>query len=145
MSETIRPADPLTLERIFKAAFDSRDPNDGFVRQFLRHRVPVHFGGMSDPFQPAESRYRVTESFLRVLAKNQYPVVISTRSTLVAKEPYLSLLKENQRTVVQISFCSTRGRVARKFEPNSSSPNQLLKAMSDLSKNGIINHDSRRS
>ena len=137
MTDTVRPADTATLGRIFKLAFESRDPKDGFVRQFLRHRVPVHFGGMSDPFQPAELRYRVTESFLRVLAKNQYPTVISTRSTLVAKEPYLSLLKENQRTLVQVSFCSTREHVSRKFEPNSPTPDQLLKTMSALAKNGI--------
>lgn len=137
MIDTVRPADPLTLGRIFKLASESRDPKDGFVRQFLRRRVPVHFGGMSDPFQPAELRYRVTESFLRVLAKNQYPTVISTRGTLVAKEPYLSLLKENRSTVVQISFCSTRESVSRRFEPNSPTPGQLLKTMLTLAKNGI--------
>jgi DNA repair photolyase len=137
MSDTVRPADPSTLGRIFKLASESSDPSDGFARQFLRHRVPVHFGGMSDPFQPAELRYRVTESFLRVLAREQYPTVISTRSTLVAKEPYLSLLKANQRTVVQISLCSTRERVASKFEPNSPVPRQSLKTMSTLARNGI--------
>src|SRR5437868_504008 len=120
LSDNVRPADGAALERRFKRAFEPRNSHDGFVRQFLRRRVPIHFGGMSDPFQPAELRFRVTESFLRTLAEYQYPTVLSTRSKLAASEPYISLLKENEPTVVQFSFCSTRDKTAAQFEPYSS-------------------------
>jgi DNA repair photolyase len=137
MTDGVRPADGAALDRLFKRAFAPGRSQDGFVMQFLRHRVPIHFGGMSDPFQPAEMRFRVTESFLRTLAKYQYPTVLSTRSTLVGSEPYVSLLKENEATVVQFSFCSTRDEIAVQFEPYSSRPSELLKTMSGLTKNGI--------
>lgn len=137
LGDTVRPANRVALDRMFRRVFESRNSNKGIITQFLRHRVPIHFGGMSDPFQPAEVRFRVTESFLRTLAKYQYPTVLSTRSMMVASEPYLGLLKENKTVVVQFSFCSTRDQIAAQFEPHSSSPGELLKTMSILVKNGI--------
>jgi DNA repair photolyase len=135
--ENIRPANPQALHRIFRRAFDPNTSSDGLLSQFLRRRVPVHFGGMSDPFQPSELRHRVTESFLRALAQFTYPTVLSTRSTLVAAEPYLSLLKKIEHLVVQFSFCSTRDRVAKQFEPYSPPPSELLAAMAAISESGI--------
>ena len=80
--ETIRPADPASLRRTFGRALIDQKP--GILAQFLRRRVPVHFGGMSDPFQPAEQRHRVTRSALEILGRFQYPTVISTRSVMIA-------------------------------------------------------------
>jgi len=135
--EGVRPADERTLARIFRRAFDLDSGGEGIISQFLRRRVPVHFGGMSDPFQPAELHYRVTESFLRTLARYRYPTVLSTRSNLVASEPYLSLLKDINHVVVQFSFCSARDQMAKQFEPHSTCPSELLHTMSVLSKNDI--------
>lgn len=92
---------------------------------------------MSDPFQPAEQHHHVTEFFLRTLARYRYPTVLSTRSKLVASEPYLTLLKQMEHVVVQFSFCSTSDLVAKQFEPFSASPSELLHAMSTLSQNNI--------
>jgi DNA repair photolyase len=135
--DTVRPADGATLERIFGRIFGAQTPLSGIVAQFLKRRVPVHFGGMSDPFQPAELRHRITESFLRTLVKYEYPTVLSTRSKLVATEPYVQLLRRLRYVVVQFSFCSTRDNVAKEFEPYSSSPSDLLKTMSTLANHGI--------
>ena len=135
--ETVRPADPGILERIFRRALEPATLQGGMVAQFLRRRVPVHFGGMSDPFQPAELRHRVTESFLRTLARYRYPTILSTRSKLVASDRYIAWLKEIGHTVVQFSFCSSRDSSAATFEPYSASPSELLRAMSILAKKGI--------
>jgi DNA repair photolyase len=135
--DVVRAADSATLGRIFRYVFEVDDAGGGMVRQFLRRRVPIHFGGMSDPFQPAELRYRVTESFLQTLARYHYPTVLSTRSKMVACEPYISLLKELGNVVVQFSFCSSRDEVAAQFEPYSTSPSKLLGVMSFLAREGI--------
>src|ERR1019366_9387640 len=76
----IVPADPNTLRRTFDRALRD-DTAPGTIGQFLRHRVPIHFGGMSDPFQPIESRVGVTRRFLETLRDFSYPTVISTRPT----------------------------------------------------------------
>jgi len=135
--DTVRPAEGGALARLFQRVFESEKPHKGVIAQFLQHRVPVHFGGMSDPFQPAELRHRITESFLRTLARHEYPTVLSTRSILVATEPYMTLLKSVRHVVVQFSFSTTRDRIAAELEPYSASPSELLRAMSVLTRHGI--------
>jgi DNA repair photolyase len=67
--------------------------------------IPIHWGGMSDPFQPLERKYKRSLPCLELLAKTKYPVVISTKGKLLCEDPYLSLLKECN-AVVQISIVS---------------------------------------
>lgn len=64
--------------------------------------IPIHFGGMSDPFQPIERTAKKTLEALQVLREYKYPFVISTKNKLIAEEPYLSIIKECN-IVVQIS------------------------------------------
>ncbi len=50
---------------------------------------------------------RVTESFLRTLARYRYPTVLSTRSSLVASNRYIAWLKEigeHSRSVLILQF-----------------------------------------
>jgi DNA repair photolyase len=105
---------------------------NGIVAQFLRRRVPIHFGGMSDPFQPAERRWRVTQAALKILAEYNYPTVISTRGEMVAEPEYLALLRDVGRVVVQFSFSTTRDDVAARIEPYATRPSVLLRVMEKL-------------
>ncbi len=100
--------------------------------------MPIHFGGMSDGFQPAERKYRVTETTLRVLAHYQYPTVISTKGTLVAEYRYSELLKAIGPVVVQFSFSTSRDDAAEAVEPYATPPSSLLRAMELLASRGII-------
>ena len=69
--------------------------------------IPIHFGGMSDPFQPAEAHYKRTLEALKIFEATQYPVVISTKGKLCIEDEWLSVLK-NCNVVMQISMaCST--------------------------------------
>jgi DNA repair photolyase len=55
--------------------------------------IPLHWGGVSDPFQPAELIHGASKAALKVFAGTQYPVVISTKGVKVATRPdYLELL-----------------------------------------------------
>jgi DNA repair photolyase len=136
--DSVRPANPQRIAQIFHHAFrQSAKHKSGLLTQFLRRRVPIHFGGMSDPFQPAETLHRVTESILRILARHHYPTVISTKGSLVASPRYLQLLKEIGAVVVQFSFSSSVDNIANVVEPVSASPTSLLRTMEALVKNGI--------
>lgn len=69
--------------------------------------IPLHWGGMSDPFQPIERAHKRSLEALKVFAETGYPFIVSTKSSLIAKEPYLSLIKRCN-CVVQFSACSPR-------------------------------------
>lgn len=64
----------------------------GAVDEFLARRIPVQLGGMNDPFSPWEKQRKKTLETLKILRNHQYPTIISTKSTMLADEPYLSVL-----------------------------------------------------
>ena len=41
--------------------------------------IPIHWGGMSDPFQPIEKNIRASYECLKLLAETKYPFVVSTK------------------------------------------------------------------
>ncbi len=69
--------------------------------------IPLHWGGMSDPFQPCEREIKNSLQCLEIFAETQYPVVISTKGKLIAEDPYLSLVA-NSNSAMQISLVSPK-------------------------------------
>lgn len=68
--------------------------------------IPLHWGGMSDPFQPCEKIHRLSMECLKVFAETKYPFVVSTKGKLIISDEYLNILKDCN-CVVQISMvCS---------------------------------------
>lgn len=131
------PALPAQIESALKRALCEPHEPVGLVAQFLHRRVPIHFGGMSDPFQAAERKYHVSEAALQTLSRYDYPTVISTRSTLVGSSPYIDILKEMPYVVVQFSLSSSDDVIARRTEPRSFAPSSVLRCMEKLAKHGI--------
>lgn len=131
----VRSADASQIVRTLEYALSGR--TDGVIAEFLQRRPPIHFGGMSDPFQPAEERHRVTASVLRTLARYEYPTVLSTRGDIVASPPYIGLLRDFGKVIVQFSFSTSRDGVAACIEPHSTRPSRLFRAMERLSSFGV--------
>lgn len=65
--------------------------------------IPIHWGGMSDPFQPIEKKIRESYKCLEVFKETQYPFVVSTKGKLIATDEYLNLIKQCN-CVIQISL-----------------------------------------
>jgi DNA repair photolyase len=93
------------LIRQFKTAANG---STSIIAQALRRRVPTHFGGMSDPFQPIERNHGTTLSFLRALTPRKYPILISTKGELAAEPLYLSELQANPHVAIQVSLVAYR-------------------------------------
>ncbi len=64
--------------------------------------IPLHWGGMSDPFQPIEKEKQNSLRCLRILQQSQYPFIVSTKSTLIVEGEYYELIKKSN-VVVQLS------------------------------------------
>jgi len=92
--------------------------------------IPIHIGGLSDPFQPVEKQKRITYKCLELLAKYKYPFVISTKSTLPATTEYLEILSKCN-FVYQVSMlCSEYD----KLETGAPSYEERLKSLKPISK-----------
>lgn len=92
--------------------------------------IPLHWGGLSDPFQPCEKQYRISYECLKVLAKSKYPFIVSTKGKLIAEKEYLDLIQECN-CVVQISMICSKYDV---LEPGCPTYEERLKIVEKVSK-----------
>lgn len=135
--DKVRPANPAFLKKRF-AYINNHDADKlGVLSQFIKRKTPIHFGGMSDPFQKLEEKYEVTKAFLTTLQKENYPTIISTRSSLLSRSKYLRILRDFENVVIQFSFSTLNDEKSELIEPNSPKPSTLLSLMEKLSRLGI--------
>lgn len=99
--------------------------------------IPIHWGGMSDPFQPVEKKYSYSLECLKYLAETKYPFVVSTKGRLAASPEYLELLAECN-CVVQISMVCSRYDQLEKGAPSYEERLEMLRTISPRVKRTIV-------
>lgn len=97
----------------------------------------IGFGSMNDPYTYAEHHYQLTSQALAIVAKYRFPVHIITKSDMVLKD--LAILKKINQVRARVSFTitTTDDALAKILEPGAPTPSRRLKAMQQLSNNGI--------
>jgi hypothetical protein len=85
----------------------------------------------------AENRYRITLSYLQAALKYEYPIVVSTRGTLIAESPYLDILKSHNHALVRMSLSTTEDSRSSLIERREVRPTNILRTMERLSAAGI--------
>ena len=98
----------------------------------------VVVGAATDPYQPAEGRYRLTRSCLGVFATASNPFSIITRGPMIVRD--VDVLQEaSRRANVTITFSipTLDEDVWRKSEPSTAHPRQRLRAIKELTEAGI--------
>jgi DNA repair photolyase len=101
-------------------------------------RESVTLGAATDPYQPAEGRYRLTRACLEALVQAQTGFSIITRSPLVVRD--VDVLSEATRRLdvtVMFSVPTLDPDVWRRTEPSTPPPRQRLRALSRLVDAGI--------
>jgi DNA repair photolyase len=105
----------------------------------LIHGDTILIGSATDPYQPAERRFRVTRRILEVLAEHPgLNVVIITKSPLITRDvDLLKRIARNSRIHVQVSLITVDREIARRIEPRSPTPDSRLRAIARLRDAGI--------
>ena len=112
-----------------------------FVEELARLPVgeAVAIGTATDPYQPAERRYRVTRRMLEVLARmGGLRVGITTKSNLIARD--LDVLVEvgrRHRLTIAITITTPDEKLARLLEPKAPRPALRLEAVRALADAGL--------
>lgn len=99
---------------------------------------PIVLGANTDPYQPAESKFKITRSILEVLNLYQHPVIIITKSSLVERD--LDILQEMaQKNLVKVavSITTLSRDLKHIMEPRTSTPAARLKVVRTLSERNI--------
>jgi DNA repair photolyase len=98
----------------------------------------VAIGAATDPYQPAEGRYRLTRACLEVLGRAATPIRIITRGPMIVRD--IDVLSEAaRRASVQVTFSvpTLDREIWRQTEPGTAPPHQRLRALRELVDAGI--------
>ncbi|WP_052715601.1 PA0069 family radical SAM protein [Devosia chinhatensis] len=99
---------------------------------------PIAMGTNTDPYQPAERKHKLTRGILEVMLETRHPVMITTKSALIARDlDILTELAGLGLVKVAMSVTSMDHKLSRKMEPRASSPARRLEAIRLLSEAGI--------
>jgi DNA repair photolyase len=98
----------------------------------------VTLGAATDPYQPAEARFRLTRACILELAHARTPFGIITRGPLIVRD--IDILQEAAARVpvsVNVSVPTLDERVWRTTEPGTAPPRQRLEVVRRLAAAGI--------
>lgn len=90
----------------------------------------VWISGVCDPYQPLEARYKLTRQCLEILAQNNWPVIVQTRSPLVLRD--IDILKKGRDFEVGLSIATADDNIRKLFEPNAPPINERVRALDEL-------------
>jgi len=118
------------------------------IRDDLRRKVKtsasaynpvVGTGAMSDPYNPLERKLNLTRNTLELLNAYEFGVSLCTKSALVTRDiDVLTDIKSHSPVIVNISMSTCNDELARKIEPNVSSPLERFETISKLASSGIF-------
>lgn len=131
----IRAADPQRLRRRLSRLNQTGEARSA-MDELLVARVPIHFGGMSDPFMPVEIEQRATLGLLQILAEYRYPTLISTKGILAAAPEYLTLLSA-PNFAVQFSLTTLDDALGQRVDAGAPTTSARLKALTKLAEAGV--------
>ena len=133
--------------RFMKRVTGHKEPWGGFVDVKInapdllrleiqkKKRARVWLSGVCDPYQPLEKKYRLTRQCLEILAQQEWPVIIQTRSPLVLRDMDIIL---NARDVeVGLSVTTADDNIRKLFEPDAPPIPDRIQALEELHKAGI--------
>ncbi len=98
----------------------------------------VAIGAATDPYQPAEGRYKLTRACLEALRDAANPFSIITRGPMIVRDLDV-LVEAAQRASVSVTFSipTVDHEVWKRTEPSTAHPRQRLKAVKTLVDAGV--------
>ena len=114
---------------------------DALRAQLLRaswQQESVAIGAATDPYQPAEGRYRLTRGCVEALGEAANPFSIITRGPLIVRDADV-LAEAARRAKISVTFSvpTLDDEVWRKTEPGTAHPRKRLRALKTLVDAGV--------
>lgn len=98
----------------------------------------LNIGSVTDAYQPAERRLRITRSVIEVLSEAQHAFSIITKSSLVERDiDLIAPMAQQQLAAVYVSITTLDPALARALEPRASAPHRRLRTIETLARQGI--------
>jgi DNA repair photolyase len=99
---------------------------------------PIALGTNTDPYQPIERDWKITQQILEILNQCHHPVTITTKSDRVCADvDLLAAMAARRLAAVMISVTTLDARLARIMEPRAATPARRLAAVRALADAGV--------
>ena len=95
----------------------------------------VWVSGVCDPYQPLEAKYKLSRQCVEILARNNWPAIIQTRSPLVLRD--MDIIRQGKGFEVGVSVTTADDGIRKLFEPKAPPVNERIRALDELHKAGI--------
>ena len=99
--------------------------------------IPLHWGGMSDPFQPAEKHYKRSYDCLKIFAETGYPFAFSTKGYISVDSEYLNMFSKCN-AVAQVSMVTPKYDKLEPGAPTFKERIVMLEKLAKVSKRLIV-------
>lgn len=109
-----------------------------FSRATWRNNLTVNLATVTDPYQPAENRFKITRRVLDVFLKHHNALLVTTKSDLILRD--LDLLKQIGQTGflnVTVTLPTLDEDLRKLIEPNAPSIEKRLRLIRELHIAGI--------
>ena len=116
-----------TLKRVHT---DKNIKSDSLIDNLLNEDITLHWGGMSDPFQPIEEKLEITKQLIDITNKYNKHILFSTKSNTV----YNCDIRPDLHSF-QLSFTSSKTN--KELEPNVPSFESRLNFYKELKSKGF--------
>jgi DNA repair photolyase len=98
----------------------------------------VAVGAATDPYQPAEGKYRLTRGCIEAFAEASNPFSVITRGPMIVRDlDVLTGAARRAKVSITFSIPTLDDDVWRKTEPSTAHPRQRLRAVKELVNAGI--------
>ena len=89
------------------------------LRKEITRKKPgrVWVSGVCDPYQPLESKYKLSRQCLEILKQHNWPVTVQTRSPLVLRD--IDIFKEMNDLEVGLTITTADDKIRKLFEPHA--------------------------
>lgn len=123
---------PVSVKRIKKMFLE---PDSTHFGEYIKRRIVMQWGGLSDPFCPFEQQYGVGLELLEFYRGIDYPICFSTKGTWwLDDERYTDLFKDNPNWNVKVTIITLNEQYAKAIEKGAPTSQERLEAINKIAK-----------
>lgn len=127
----------VNVDRVIKM-FQNPTEYGGQFANYIKRRMVLQWGGLSDGFDFYERKFRASLKLLKYFCEIDYPISISTKGVWFLDDPeYVEVLRGAKNVHFKYSIITTIEDHVKKLEPGVPSAKERFRALERLSKLGI--------
>lgn len=123
----IHAVDPDYIKAIINQD-EALNKNRGTARliAMVKQKLPLHWGGLSDPADEYEKQFGVGLEIIKHLRKAEYPTLFSIKGDAFLKPEYLKEFEGSKNFKFQMSITSADDEIAKKIELGVPTPTKRI-------------------